>query len=260
MFDRERLLANLKGDDRLLAAQLLDKAQESLERGRPVATDFLDPAARQLTGDLFSYVEGLRVLAFGGHRRLERARLVLLPHYFLEETVEPPVAAVEVRGRFEGQASHRDFLGALMSLGIRREKIGDIIVTEDGCQIVVAPELVEAVKRDLTRVADRTVQVDEIDLERLAIPPERVKEIRSTVASLRLDAVASLGYGESRTKMQREIKAGRVKVNWRLVTSPDHEVDTGDVLSIRGRGRVVVESLTGTSKKGRTGLLLKRLM
>lgn len=260
MFDRDRLLVGLQGDDRLLAAELLDKAKAALDHGRPEVTDFLDPAGRKLAEDVYSYIEGLRVMAFGGHRRLERVRLVVLPHYYLEETVQPPVAALEVKGRFAGEATHRDFLGALMSLGIKREKIGDIIVTDEGCHVVVAPEVAETVKRDLTRVADKPVQVEEIDLERLAVPPERIKEVRSTVASLRLDAVAGLGFGESRTHMQREIKAGKVKVNWRPVTSPDREVVAGDVISIRGRGRVVVDSLTGVSKKGRTGVVLKRLM
>ena len=85
--DRERLLKGLQGEERLLGALLLDKAAEALDKGCPAVTDFLDPAGRALADDLLKYIEGLRVMTFGGHRRLERVRLVLLPHYYLEATV-----------------------------------------------------------------------------------------------------------------------------------------------------------------------------
>ncbi|HEY8345340.1 MAG TPA: S4 domain-containing protein, partial [Bacillota bacterium] len=85
-------------------------------------------------------------------------------------------------------------------------------------------------------------------------------EIKTTVASLRLDAVAGLGFGISRTKMAREIKAEKVKVNWCSTTDPDYQVKVGDVLSIKGRGRVVVAETTGLSKKGRIGVILKKLI
>ena len=96
--DHERLLKGLQGEERLLGALLLDKAAEALDKGCPAVTDFLDPAGRALADDLLKYIEGLRVMTFGGHRRLERVRLVLLPHYYLEATVEPPVTAIEIRG------------------------------------------------------------------------------------------------------------------------------------------------------------------
>jgi RNA-binding protein YlmH len=102
------------------------------------------------------------------------------------------------------------------------------------------------------------VTVSEIDLEQLAVEPERVKEMRTTVASLRLDAVAAFGFSMSRTKMAREIKAERLKVNWRQVNDPSCAVAEGDVLSMRGRGRVTIEKITGETRKGRIALLLKR--
>jgi len=109
-------------------------------------------------------------------------------------------------------------------------------------------------------VHEVSIDVREIDPEQIAVEPERVREIKATVASLRLDAVAAAGFGTSRTKIAREIKGERVKVNWKLVNNPAHEINPGDVLSIRGRGRVVVEQITGTTKKGRIGLVLKRMI
>ncbi len=119
-------------------------------------------------------------------------------------------------------------------------------------------EVADFLLTHLTHVGKIPVTVERIDPERLEVPPERVKEIRATVASLRLDAVASLGFGVSRTRMAREIKGERVKLNWKTVRDPAHSVAQGDTLSIRGRGRVVVEEVQGTTRKGRISLLLKR--
>ena len=100
----------------------------------------------------------------------------------------------------------------------------------------------------------------QIEPEQLEVPPEREKEIRTTVASPRLDAVAADGFGASRTRMAREIRAGRVRVNWQPALHPDRLLQPGDVISIRGRGRVILAEMTGQTKKGRLGLVLKRLI
>jgi RNA-binding protein YlmH len=113
---------------------------------------------------------------------------------------------------------------------------------------------------NLEKVASNRIQVAEIEPEQLNLPNVKEKEIRSTVASLRLDAIAALGFGESRTKMVREIKAERVKVNWKPVKNPDQTVNSGDIISMRGRGRVIFREITGTSKKGRLGVVLVRLL
>lgn len=78
------------------------------------------------------------------------------------------------------------------------------------------------------------------------------------MASLRLDAVAAAGFGVSRTKVVREIKAERIKVNWQVIPNPAHQVAQGDIISFRGRGRVVIQEVQGTTRKGRISILLQR--
>jgi RNA-binding protein YlmH len=130
----------------------------------------------------------------------------------------------------------------------------------DGCQVVAAAEVADYILQHWRYVHQVPVEVWEIDPEQMAVEPERVREIKATVASMRLDAVAAAGFGTSRAKIAREIKNERVKINWKPTTSPAHEVKVGDVLSVRGRGRAVVEQITGTTKKGRIGLILKRMI
>lgn len=259
--DRERLLAHLIDDEeRLLGARTLDLVAVALRNGEPKATPFLDPASRDVVEGILGSVAGIGWRSYGGYPRAERQRIVLYPDYYLTELIEPPLAAVEVTGSFESQPSHRDVLGSVLGLGLKREQIGDILLLERAAQVILSPEQLDFVVTHLERVGRTRVQCKPIDLERLEFEPERIKEIRTTVASLRLDAVAAAGYGTSRTKMAREIRMERVKVNWRVVANPAAEVAEGDVLSIRGRGRVHVAEVTGTTRKGRIGILLQRYM
>jgi|SRR5690554_2903033 len=262
--ERERLLTHTTGSDRILASRLLDQVDLSLKRVGPVATDFLDPREQEVVKDLLHFVPEIKFLVFGGYRRAERQRLVLIPPFYLTESVEPPLAYLSIKPISAGQDKlvfgHRDVLGSLLGLGLKREKLGDIISVEGEAQVIVAEEIGEFIAVQLTQVGSVQVKADRIDPEQLNTPPERIKEIKTTVASLRLDAVAGLGFGVSRTRMVREIKAEKVKVNWRPITSPNYQVKVGDILSIKGRGRVVLAETTGLSKKGRTGIILKKFI
>lgn len=261
MIDRERLLAHLVDDEeRLLGAKVLDQIEQVLKAGEPKTTPFLDPAQRQLAQGIIDSVAEVRSRTYGGFSRAERQRIVVYPEYYLPELIEPPIRAVEASGRFDHPPSHRDILGSVLGLGITREQVGDILPLDHGGQVIVALELAEFVVTHLDRIGRTSVTCEEIDFERLAVEPERVKEIRTTVASLRLDAVAAAGFGTSRTKMAREIRSERVKVNWRVVSNPSAEVKEGDILSIRGRGRVHIDSIQGTTRKGRISALLKRYL
>ena len=258
--DKQRLLAGLQGEDRALAARVLDLAGMALDKAEPVATDFLNPGEKKLLQDLLHFAEEIKVMVFGGYHQAERVRLVLLPAFFLPEAVSPPLAYLEVKGKSKKdfQPNHRDLLGSLTGLGIKRGKIGDILPVDGGAQVILAKEIEEYVLTHLSQVGAVPVEVAPIDPEQLNVQPQRVKEVTTTVASLRLDAVAGAGFGVSRTKMAREIKAERVKVNWKVVSAPDYQVGLADTISIRGRGRVVVSEIKGKTKKGRQSLVLQR--
>lgn len=258
--DRERLLLHLQGaEERAIGARLVDLAERALRDDRPLASDFLDPLGQKIAQSILGSIPEVSYRAYGGYPKAERRRLLIFPEYDSHEEFDEPIAALDLtlESKFDG-AGHRDCLGAILGTGLERDKVGDIIVTSRGFQAVVAVEVADFLLTHLTHVGKIPVTVERIDPERLEVPPERVKEIRATVASLRLDAVASLGFGVSRTRMAREIKGERVKLNWKTVRDPAHSVAQGDTLSIRGRGRVVVEEVQGTTRKGRISLLLKR--
>ncbi len=260
MFDRERLLSHLSdSEERELGNRVLDLAEQVYRNNDPRFTGFLDPRGVDIAVGIVRGIQGLACLSDGGYRQAERKIVAIYPDYYLTETLELPVRCLQAEGDFSYESvSHRDFLGSLLACGIQRSKVGDIIVTDTGCQVVVAEDITDYVMTQWQAVHRVPIRVHSIEPEQLAVSPERVKEIRTTVASLRLDAVASSGFGTSRTKMAKEINGERVKVNWKTVTNPSGSVEQGDIISIRGRGRVEVEAIIGETRKGRLSLLLKR--
>lgn len=243
-----------------LASRFTELAERALREKEPQWSDFLEPPEREQAQAILGWVSGVRFNSFGGYAKAERRRMVVYPDYYIVETIEPALAYLEVQTKSQTPLTHRDYLGSLMGLGLKRDKIGDLLVSDDSCQLVVVPELVEFVQIHLERVGNQKALVQEIEGEQLNIPNLREKMIKSTVASLRLDAITALGFSESRTRMVKEIKAEKVKVNWKVIANPDFSVNPGDIISFRGHGRMVFQEQTGQSKKGRLGVLLVRYL
>jgi len=259
VFHKEHFLSHLDGEERQIGSRILDIAAAAYTDNEPAYSDFLDPRGQEIAASIIRGIGSLAYRFSGGFRGAERQRAAIFPDYYPRERVEIPLAAVKLDGAGDfSQVGHRDVLGAVLGCGIRREKIGDVILTGQGAQVVMAPEIVPVVVHNLQAVQKVPVYVTEIDLEQLEAPVQQVKEIKATVASLRLDAVASAGFGTSRSQMVRDIKAGKVKVNWKPVENPARSIAAGDVISVRGKGRLEVAEQLGLTRKGRISLLLKR--
>ncbi|MGE5605773.1 MAG: RNA-binding protein [Bacteroidota bacterium] len=253
-------LQNSDQERKILIAQVNDLAEKALRDQEPQWTDFLEPPDREQVQAVLGWNQRVRFNSFGGYAKAERRRMVIYPDYYIVETIQPALSFLEINVKSPEPLSHRDYLGAILGLGLKREKLGDLLVAPDRCQLVIVPELVDFLRAHLQKVGNHQAELAEIDPEQLNPPEQREKVIRSTVASLRLDAIAGLGFGESRTKMVKEIRSERVKVNWKVVKNPDASLEPGAVISIRGRGRVIFKEITGTSKKGRIGVVLVRML
>ena len=156
--------------------------------------------------------------------------------------------------------THRDYLGALMGLGLTREKIGDILLTGQGAQVVVLRETAPILLSQWTQAGKYPVKLAPLPLDQLTPTPGERKQIRATVASPRLDAVVSAGFSIPRSRAADLIRAGRVAVNHRPCDKADKVVAAGDVLTCRGLGKCVLTELGGTSKRGRLILALERYL
>jgi len=244
-------------EDRELLARALDLAEVAGKSHRPQVTDFYDPYRCAMIARAVENMPGLAVAVDGGYPAAERSRVLIFPDYLVAGALEAGLAFLAVQGCFRfNKVNHRDYLGALLSLGLRRDKLGDILVAEDGAQLIVATEVAGYVQMGLTSVGRAGVSVQEINRAALEPPAQDYREVKVTVQSLRLDTVVAHGFNLSRAKMVREIAAGKVYLNWRLCTDPSTPVRPGDTISVRGKGRMVLEETGGLTKKGRTNLLL----
>lgn len=259
--NRDRIIRYYQGTDNgELAARLIDLA-DSTAKGRPYAvSEFVSPGAVQIGETIQAHVPSLVLRTFGGYEGAERVKLAFVSADY-DGPVDFGITACRLswddRYRLLG---HRDVLGSLMSLGVGRERFGDIIMQEAGAILLADTKLVPYLQQNFTKIAMVSIAIEEMPLEDIAPRQEKVKEIKTTVASLRLDAIASSGFGISRTKAAEAIKGDRVQVNWQPAKGPSQDVSEGDVISLRGRGRMELAEITGTSRKGRIGVLLKRYM
>ena len=240
--------------------RLIDLAEQVAKRVPYRVANFMSPAGLVIADAVKAQYPDMEVRYFGGYEGAERVRIAFVDAEYAGE-VDFGIRAVDVTwdARFR-LLTHRDVLGSLMSLGLEREKFGDIIMREGGAHILTDAVTADYVISDFTKIAMVGVKATALDLSELQPKEERVKDIRTTVASMRLDAVASSGFGMSRTKLANAVNAGLLQVNWQPAKGPAQEVKEGDVISMRGRGRMKIESVTGTSRKGRIGVHLQRFM
>ena len=248
-------------EDRLLLAKLWDKVQAGIRRNVPASTSFLSPREQELARYLFGQAQGL--CAFGGYAQAERKMLVYLPEYLDESALwEPGSPCVCLRAAFYRQESpsHRDFLGAILGLGLTREKIGDLLVGEGVCQVLLLREVERVLLTQLSQVGRARVKVTACPLAELRPPEQKTRTIRDTVAALRLDAVASTGFSLSRSKMAALISSGKLTLNGRECDKPDRLVEEGAVLTCRGLGKCVLTEVNGASKKGRVMIVMERYL
>ena len=259
--EREKILQRFEHDiERITAGSILDRITQLEKTGQMQATDFLDPYQQRTADRVLHLFKDLKSITWGGFAEAERARLLLYPTIHQATVKDLPLAVVEVDAgaRAEG-LSHRDFLGAVLGLGLRREKIGDILLPGEGkAQVVVHPEILSYLLTNWSEVGQYSVSLREITVSELAPAAPKTKEIKTTVASLRLDAVASAGFGLSRSKLTPAIRANQIKLNWQSVSNASASIKEGDVISLAGRGRLEVAEVRGESKKGRIQLLLKK--
>lgn len=261
--DKSKLLdrCGALGDERVLLARCLDRAQQSSERNIPAATDFLSPAEQVRAMDLFR-AAGIPEMAYvrlGGYDGAERALFLFLPDWMDPEDADGdcPIRCLRAVFRAEDALTHRDFLGSLMGMGIVREKIGDILVGPDSADVLVLDTVADFLAGSWEAAGRAKLSVSEIDPGCIHIPTVRCEERRDTVSSLRLDAVCATGFRMARGKAASLIEGGRVQLNWRECTKADKPVTAGDTVSARGFGKFELTEVGSLTKKGRIPITVK---
>lgn len=254
------IYAHFRPQERPLIDHFFDLKEQVAVRYAPKLTDFLDPRGRFILRALAANDVDVRLAFFGGLKKAERKRALLMPPYFEPQEKDFRLSFFELDypGKF-ASPSHPQLLGALTGTGIGREKIGDLIFSGGRIQFVAAEEIESWLLMNLTSVGKTSVSCRKIDSASLLHNDENWNEAEGTVSSMRLDAVLSEIYRLSRAKAQQAVDRGLVKVNWRIADKKDEELREGDMLSVRGFGRSRLISANGPTKKNKIRLRYGKL-
>lgn len=246
-------------EDRMLLAKLWDKIHGGIRKNIPAETCFLSPRELEMAKYLFGDIPGL--YAFGGYEDAERKMLVYLPEYlepdFLYEE-ESPVVCLRAHFFQGDHLSHRDFLGSLMGSGIDRSTVGDICVDNGSCDFFVTTDIAPYILQSFVSAGRSKVRMEQIPLSQAHIPEPEVKEIRDTLASLRLDSVISSGFRIGRSLACQYVNTGKAAINGLPCEKPDKTISEGDKISVRGLGKIKLERLNGQTKKDRISVTIHR--
>ena len=258
--EKREMIAHLAANDTeaILLARVYERISTAAQRNIPAASCFLTQREQMLAQQL---LRGTEITFFGGAQTAERRVCAYLPEYLDADWLmedDSPVAAVRAEYYEKDALTHRDLLGALMGCGIKRETVGDIYVSEGRCEFFLTREILPFVLQNLTSAGRTKLHLEQIPLAEVAPPEQKMKEIRDTLPSLRLDALVSSGFGLARGKAAALIESGRVELNYAQCIKPDREVRAGDVIAARGIGKLRLETVGGRTKKDRISVTILR--
>lgn len=240
----------------MLQAHLLDLADRSSRDCTMYCSRFLDERQVFLAQQWLSGRADCMMRLWGGYEDAQRKICCMYPEWMQLENKDLPLVCLTFQYRESDVLTHRDFLGAFMACGIQRETVGDIVTGSGKTQAIVT-EAVAPLLCDLTKIGRCGVKgTDSIPFDMPLV--QNFREISGTVASLRIDAVASLAIHESREKTVRLLQQGRISVNYSEVTAPSYALRVGDLFVVRGCGKFRIKSVTGLSKKGRLHILIEQ--
>jgi len=262
LIDKEKYTQHIQDQqakERIVRA--LGKVEGVLKNHNIGWTEFLTPYEQQQVIGIINSFQEITYKIEGGYQGAERQVITIFHDYLPHETVTSSVTLLKIKNKNRFKTlSHRDYLGSIMNLGLKRDKIGDIIVHEDYCHMVVDSEIGDYIRFQLQKVGNSPVEVEIDEFENIEKPHEPVKEISGSVSSLRLDAILGLACKLSRKDAQNLIKKGDVKVNFQETLKTAQELQEGDLISAKGFGRIKLRALGKETKSGRIKITLEKLL
>ena len=257
-----------KPEDKLLISKMLDKIELSKSKNKIENTDFLDMYQKHLLEKILKQEKVDNYIISGGTEDTERNIIVFYPEKLktvvgINYKKVLPIVCIRINLPKEmyGKYSHRDYLGGLMKLGIKREKVGDICVFEDGADILILDEISKfllSTISSLTRFSKSNIEI--INVENIRKKKIEKEELKIIVPSMRLDAVISELLRTSRGKSEEIINEQRVFVNFENIDKLTKQIKEKDLITVRGKGRFEITKIEGTTRNDRIKLIVNKFI
>ena len=237
--------------ENLSIAKIVDKMKLYEKTGKIISSCFLDPSELVDVENIISKVPNC---CYGGYEEAER-KIIL---FGTEEIDDVEEWLTVIRVESNKKISHREILGSVLGLGLKREVVGDILVNSNLADVIVTKEIAKYILQNLNKIGREKVKVCLNTFENLLQKEENAKEVKTTVASLRIDAIISSGIGVSREISSKLIENQKVKLNYKIIENSAKKINVGDKISIRGYGRIELIEVLGETRKDRIRVVLKR--
>ena len=241
-----------------LIRRIRDLSERSERSSSVTHSTFLTPA-EQYEAEQWIKPKNINAVFLGGTSDSERRIAVFYPEYMEKEEIKDAdfLSAIKITAGF-GTPGHRDYLGSILGLGIKREWIGDILINDNIAYVICLPPSNLTILSELTHVSRYGVRCESVPVQEVPIPKKTVKQLSFTVQSRRFDAIIGCIFGISRTRAAKLISSGAATLNYQECLKNDAYVDDGDVISARGYGKAKLIGQTGQSRKGRIFLSAER--
>lgn len=251
--DKIKLTSHIKDIDlKNKMFKIIDKANGCLKNYDVRYSDFLNPFEVENAKAILNSDTNLKYSVDGGYDESERKIVFIYPFYMEYEDINDTLRFIQIEGNFKFKSiSHKDYLGSLLSLGIKREKIGDIIIHENFCQVIVSNDICDFILMNLEKVSNNNVKLKEISREEIVYSSPKCKDVSFTVTSSRIDCVISGLYNISRQESSKLINNEKVQVNYEKITSASKEIKSESLISVRGKGRAQIISIGDLTKKNK---------
>lgn len=237
----------------ILVNKLFDKQKAGIKK--VTNTNFLNEL--ELSICLSNLGKSDNFIISGGLSYADRKMIIFYPNYILDANLlDLPIKAFKITHKCK--LSHRDILGSVLGLGIKREKIGDIFAGESESYFLVTLDISEFILRNLFKIGRENIEIYEIAINDIKNTCDDYTIIKDTVKSIRFDSVVASGFKLSRSNALQLILSSSVFLNNQICLKPDFKIKENDKISIRGKGKIVLSSILGTSKKERIFIEIKR--
>lgn len=248
----------------VLFAIVSDKIKSCTDNYMITNTNFFDSFQQSEVNSFLSKSCPVKYEFYGGFDAAERRMVVFLPDYisgtdyFRSNESDNPIKIIKITKDNFSSLTHRDYLGAIMGLGIKRETVGDIAVNNNGCTVAVCAGIADYICKNLIFAGRGSVKAEICSDSDFLENEEHFEIKRCYVQSMRADSVVGAAFGLSRSTAAEKILHGDVIVNSLIITKPDAHIAFGSKLVIHGKGKVIIDEDAGITKKGRQAFLMKK--
>lgn len=256
MIKREILKTLTDDEMKIFVSKCIDLCERAGEKYYTLYSDFSNPVNTSFVYSLLKNDRDINVGLYGGFDHSERNVIAFSPFEINKEDFPVSPIVMEYNAKFSRKLSHRDFLGSLMSLGIKREKIGDILVYDDYGVVFVLDEVKDYILNNLEFAAHTKLTVKEENKH--FVPDIETKLLTYTISSLRLDNFVSTLFNLSRKSANEIILSGKAFVNFMQEDNISRRLKEGDIITLRGYGRVKFNRYVGKSKKDKEIIEVER--